>query len=63
MDMSVALQAVALKQAQTQQTAQMLMTKKNHEMEQQLVDMITQSAENLKAMPAPGTGARVDKSA
>lgn len=57
----IAATAVAMQAAQTRHTAQILMVKQQHQMEQNLVDMLTQAVENA---PAPaGMGTRVDKSA
>lgn len=57
----LALGMVAAKQGQTRHLMQMAMVKKQHEMEMDLINMLTQAVENA---PAPeGTGTRVDKSA
>lgn len=57
----MALAALATKQALTQHKAQIAIVKKSHEMEMNLINMLTQAIENP---PAPaGTGTLVDKSA
>lgn len=52
--------AVAMKQAQT---AQMLMVKKQHEMEISMIAMLTEAVENAPAPAPAGMGANVDKRA
>lgn len=59
----IAATAVAMTQAQTQQTAQILMLKKQHEMQQSLVNMLSESVEAAKPPAPSGQGAVVDKSA
>ncbi|MCD7061302.1 putative motility protein [Pelagibacterium xiamenense] len=59
----VAATAVALTQAQTQHTAQILMLKKQHEMQQSMIDMLAQSVEAAKPPAPSGQGTVVDKSA
>lgn len=54
---------VATKQAQTLHTAQILMVKKQHEMDMTLIDMLTQAVEAAKPPAPQGMGAVVDKSA
>ena len=60
-DMAAA--AVAMKQAQTQNTMQIMMTKKSHEMEMSLINMLTEAIENVPAPAPQGMGTQVDKSA
>ncbi|WP_127144177.1 YjfB family protein [Pelagibacterium montanilacus] len=55
--------AVAMKQAQTQNTAQILMTKKAHEMDMAMIDMLTQAVEAAKPPAPQGMGLVLDKSA
>ncbi|WP_404401648.1 putative motility protein [Pelagibacterium halotolerans] len=55
--------AVALNQAQTKHTAQVLMLKKEHEMQQSMIDMLAQSVEATKPPAPSGQGRVVDKSA
>lgn len=58
----MAMAALATKQAQTQHTAQLLMLKKQHEMDMSLLNMLAEAVQ--AAAPAPeGTGLVVDKSA
>ncbi|MBN14763.1 MAG: hypothetical protein CMJ15_06020 [Pelagibacterium sp.] len=59
----IAATAVAMKQAQTVQTAQMLMVKKQHEMEMSMISMLTEAVENAPAPAPAGMGTRVDKQA
>ncbi|WP_417583692.1 putative motility protein [Pelagibacterium sp.] len=59
----IAATAVAMKQAQTVQTAQMLMVKQQHEMEMSLVSMLTEAVESAPAPAPAGMGAMVDKRA
>lgn len=59
----IAATAVAMKQAQTVQTAQMLMVKKQHEMEMSMISMLTEALENAPAPAPAGMGANVDKRA
>jgi hypothetical protein len=59
----IAATAVAMKQAQTVQTAQMLMVKKQHEMEMSMISMLAEAVENVAAPAPAGMGAKVDKSA
>ncbi|AEQ52983.1 YjfB family protein [Pelagibacterium halotolerans] len=59
----IAATAVAMKQAQTVQTAQMLMVKKQHEMEMSMISMLTEAVENTPAPAPAGMGANVDKRA
>lgn len=59
----MALAAVSMKQAQTQNTAQILMTKQAHEAEMAVIDMLNQAVEGAKAPPPAGMGAMIDKSA
>lgn len=58
--MELAGSIMAVKQAATQQTAQMKILKKSHEMEMALINMIDQVA---KSAPPPGQGTKVDTSA
>lgn len=59
MSMDIATQAVALKQGQTQQLAQIKMMKVANDMQKQLIDMIDSV---VQSAPAPdGQGTRVDK--
>lgn len=61
MSMDIAAQAVALKQAQTQQLAQIKMMKAANDMQKQLIEMIDSVA---RSAPAPdGQGSKVDKTA
>lgn len=60
-DMAMAM--VASKQAQTVHTAQILMVKKQHEMEMSLINMLTQAVEAAKPPVPSGMGAVVDKHA
>jgi len=57
----IAATAVAMKQAQTVQTAQMLMVKKQHEMEMSMISMLTEAVENAPAPAPAGMGTKVDK--
>lgn len=59
----IAATAVAMQTAQTQHRAQLLMVKKQHEMEMNLISMLTQAVENAPAPAPAGMGVRVDKSA
>lgn len=63
MDMSLVNQAVGMQAAQRQQSAELLMMKSAHDMQQQAVNMLEKGLQNAKAMPAPGTGTVVDKAA
>ncbi|TDQ61577.1 hypothetical protein ATL17_2676 [Maritalea mobilis] len=63
MDMSLVTQAVAMQSAQRQEQAQMLMVKAANDMQKAMINMLDQGLANAKAMPAPGTGTIVDKSA
>lgn len=59
--MDIAAQAIAMKQAQTQQLAQIKMMKAQNDMQKQLIEMIDAV---VQSAPAPdGQGTRVDKSA
>lgn len=61
MSMDIAAQAVALKQAQTQQLAQIKMMKAANDMQKQLIEMIDVVA---RSAPVPdGQGTKVDKTA
>lgn len=59
----IALGAVAMKQAQTQHMAQILMVKKQHEMDMSLIAMLTEAVENAPAPAPAGMGTMVDKRA
>lgn len=59
----LAATAVAMKAAQTQHSAQILMAKKAHEMEQSVVNMLTEAVQNAKSLAPDGMGTQVDKSA
>lgn len=59
----IAATAVAMQAAQTRHTAQILMVKQQHQMEMNLVDMLTQAVESAPAPAPAGMGTRVDKSA
>lgn len=59
----IAATAIGMQMAQTRHTAQILMVKKQHEMEMRLISMLTQATENTPAPAPSGMGARVDKSA
>ncbi len=63
MNMSLVTQAVAMQSAQRQEQAQMLMVKAANDMQKAMINMLDQGLANAKAMPAPGTGTIVDKSA
>lgn len=63
MDMSLVSQALGMQAAQRQESAELLMVKAANDMQQQAINMLQKGLQNAKAMPAPGTGARVDKSA
>jgi hypothetical protein len=63
MDMSLVNQAAAMQAASRQQSAELLMVKAANDMQQQAVNMLQEGLKNAKAMPAPGTGNVVDKSA
>lgn len=57
----IAATAVAMKQGQIQHMAQILMVKKQHEMDMSLIAMLTEAVESA---PAPeGMGLMVDKRA
>ena len=58
MDIDPATQMVAMRAAQTQQLVGIAVVKKQHEMETQLIDMLSEVA---RAAPPPGQGTRVDK--
>ena len=59
MDIGSAEGVMALKQAQTQQIAQIKIMKKQHEMQMSLINMVGELVDNA---PAPnGTGTKVDK--
>lgn len=61
MSLDIATQAIAMKQAQTQQLAQIKMIKAQNDMQKQLIEMIDAVVESA---PVPdGQGTRVDKSA
>lgn len=62
MNVDMAAAAVAVNQAKVQNSAQIAMVKKSHEMQQSLVNMLSQSVERAAAL-APGQGTQVDKSA
>jgi len=55
--------AIAMKQAQIQVTAQAKMLRAQHDMQMQMIDMLSDAADARKATPPPGTGLRVDKTA
>lgn len=59
----IAATALAMQTAQTQHTAQLLMVKKQHEMEMGLANMLAQAVESAPAPAPAGMGLRVDKSA
>ena len=63
MDMSLVTQAVAMQSAQRQEQAQLLMVKAANDMQKATINMLDQGLANAKAIPAPGTGTVVDKSA
>ncbi len=63
MDMSLVTQALGMQAAQRQQSAELLMVKAANDMQQQAINMLQEGLQNAKAMPAPGTGTVVDKSA
>lgn len=58
--MEIAQSIMEAKQSATLQSASIAVLKKQHEMEQALVNMI---AEVAQAAPPPGQGTRVDKTA
>ncbi len=59
----LAYSAVALKQAQTQHSAQILMMKKQHEMQQSVINLLAQAVESAPAPAPAGMGTQIDKSA
>lgn len=59
----IAATAVAMKQAQTVQTAQLLMVKQQHQMEMSLVAMLTDAVESVPPPAPAGMGTAVDKRA
>ena len=63
--MDVATELLAIRQAGTQQLAQILVMRKQHDAEMQLLAMIdeTMTKAPTVAPPAPGTGTIVDKQA
>ncbi|MCZ4273967.1 hypothetical protein [Maritalea porphyrae] len=63
MDMSMITQSLGMQAAQRQQSAELMMVKAANDMQQQAVNMLEKGLANAKAMPAPGTGSVVDKSA
>jgi len=63
MDMSLITQSIGMQAAQRQQSAELMMVKAANDMQQQVISMLDQGLANAKAMPAPGTGSVVDKSA
>lgn len=63
MNMSLVTQAVAMQSAQRQEQAQLIMVKAANDMQKATINMLNQGLANAKAMPAPGTGSIVDKSA
>lgn len=64
MDVStLAATAMASHSTQNSQNIQIALLKQQHNQDQNLVNMLAQSAENTKAMTAAGIGNRVDKSA
>ena len=63
MDMSLVKQAIGMQAAQRQQSAELMMVKAANDMQQQAINMLEKGLQNAKAMPAPGTGSVVDKSA
>lgn len=58
MDTDLAVQALAMKQAQTQQVAQYAILRKQHEMQTDLIAMLSEA---VKSAPPPGQGLSVDK--
>ena len=58
--MDVAEMMVNMRATQTQSLVQIAMLKKSHEMQMDLITMLTDVA---KSVPPPGQGTRVDKSA
>ena len=60
MEIDPLAQMVSLQAARTQGLIGIAVLKKQHEMEMQLIDMLSAVA---KAAPPPGQGTRVDKSA
>lgn len=61
MSMELATSVLAAKQAATQQTAQFKIMKKQHDMQMDLINMLTEVAQSAP-LPA-GQGTKVDKSA
>ncbi|GGA35340.1 putative motility protein [Pelagibacterium lentulum] len=59
----VAATSVAMQQAMTQHSAQLLMVKQNHDMEQNIIDMLSQAVESSKPPAPAGMGKMIDKSA
>lgn len=58
MDTDLTAQLTTMRLAMTQQSAGIALIKKQHEMQQELVAMISEAAH---APPPPGQGARVDR--
>lgn len=58
MDMSLATSVLSMKQAATQQTAEMKILKKQHDMDMALIEMIDEVS---RSAPQPGQGTVVDK--
>ena len=63
MDMSLITQAIGMQAAGRQQSAELMMVKASNDMQKQMINMLEEGLATAKAMPAPGTGTRVDKSA
>lgn len=61
MQTSLATNIVALKQMATQETAQFKILKKQHDMQMDLINMLSEVAE--KALLPEGQGTKVDKTA
>jgi hypothetical protein len=60
MNTDLAMQMVTTRAAATQQSVQLAVLKKSHEMETSLINMVAQAVE---AAPPPGQGLLVDKRA
>lgn len=58
MESDLSMSLMAARTAQTQQSAQVAIVKKSHEMEMALVKMVDEVA---RSAPPPGQGSRVDK--
>jgi len=59
----IAETAVSLQQAKTQASLQAIMLRKQHEMDQQMINLLTESAASQKSAPPEGMGQIVDRTA